>query len=214
MFAETNALTLFPTFLWQHQLEPAESDRINSAFRAKLAELMEKNASDSPAKVLQTVQDLHTLPELQEFSRTVLTAARGVMDFLNVAEEGIEITSCWANINPSGASNPPHTHPNNYLGGVYYVDVPENADSIIFQDPRPQANVVSPRVSQDTAENSGRAVVSVKEGMLLIFPAWLVHQVSPNPAGQNRISVSFNLMFPAFTENVSPVKWQGNLQTS
>lgn len=214
MFSDTQALTLFPTHLWMHQLQPTERDRINGAIRAKLTQLMEKNASTMPHKVLQTVQDLHTLPEFQEFNQAVLAAAGGIVDFLHVAEKGIEITSCWANINPPGATNPPHTHPNNYLGGVYYVDVPENADSIIFLDPRPQANVVAPRVSESTAENSGRAVVAVKEGMLLLFPAWLMHQVAENPANRNRISVSFNLMFSDFTENVSPVRWQGNLQTS
>lgn len=213
MFSETNALTLFPTFLWQHRLDDATRERVNGAIRAKLSELVEKNASTSAEKVMQTVQDLHTLPEFAEFASLVLTAARGVTDFLRVGEEGIEITSCWANINPSGASNPPHTHPNNYLGGVYYVDVPENAGRIIFEDPRPQANVVSPRVTQSTAENSGRAEVAVEEGVLLLFPAWLVHHVPPNPANRNRISISYNLMFPAFTEKVSPVKWQGNLET-
>lgn len=214
MFAETQALPLFPTFLWMHQLEPAERDRMNGNIRAKLSALMEKNAEVSDEKTFQTVQDLHTLPEFQEFNRVILTAAQGVTDFLHVAEEGIEITSCWANINSTGARNPPHTHPNNFLGGVYYVDVPENADTIVFQDPRPQAHVVSPRVSQSTSENSGRAIISVKEGMLLVFPAWLQHHVPANPAGRIRISISFNLMFSAFTEKVSPTKWQGNLPTS
>jgi uncharacterized protein (TIGR02466 family) len=197
-----------------HQLEPAERDRLNGGIRAKLSELMEKNPSVDGEKGFQTVQDLHTLPEFQEFNRVILAAGKGVMDFLHVAEQGIEITSCWANINPTGARNAPHTHPNNYLGGVYYVDVPDNADNIVFQDPRPQAHVLSPRVSQSTSENSGRAIISVEEGMLLLFPAWLTHHVPPNPTGHTRISVSFNLMFSAFTETVSPVKWQGNLPTS
>jgi hypothetical protein len=113
-------------------------------------------------------------------------------------------------IRPS-TPNPWHTHPNNYLGGVYYVDVPADAATITFQDPRPQSYVVSPRVKQSTPENSGRAIIPVKEGMLILFPAWLSHSVSANPTPQERISVSFNLMFSSFTEKVSPAKWQGNL---
>ena len=59
-----------------------------------------------------------------------------------------EITGCWANINPRGGLNTRHTHPNNFLSGTYYVQVPPEANRIIFDDPRPQAMTVLPRVKQ------------------------------------------------------------------
>ncbi len=211
MFAETEAIGLFPTYLWMHQLEPGDRDRVNSAIRAKLNSIRANLSGDVPKQGWQTDQILQSLPEFQELNKFVLAATKGIVDFLKVAEESIEITSCWANINPQGATQPWHTHPNNYLGGVYYVDVPGDAATIAFQDPRAQSYVVSPRVKQSTPENSGRAVVPVKEGMLLLFPAWLAHSVTANPTAQERISISFNLMFSSFTEKVSPVKWQGNL---
>jgi hypothetical protein len=34
------------------------------------------------------------------------------------------ITGCWANVNPPGSYHPTHNHPNNFLSGVYYVDIP------------------------------------------------------------------------------------------
>ena len=211
MFAETEAIVLFPTYLWMHQLAPQDSDRINSAIRAKLKSLRTDITGDDPKQGWQTYHNLHQLPEFQELNKFIFAATKGVVDFLKVAEESMEITSCWANINPQDARNPWHTHPNNYLGGVYYVDMPDAAAAIVFQDPRAQTNVVSPRVKESTPENSGRAVIEVKEGMMLLFPAWLAHSVMPNPTPQERISVSFNLMFSSFTEKVSPVKWQGNL---
>lgn len=214
MFAETEAVALFPTYLWMHQLEPADRDRVNSAIRAKLRSLRAGLSGDVPKQGWQTDQRLHTLPEFQELNRFIFAATQGIVDFLHVAEETIEITSCWANINPQGATNPWHTHPNNYLSGVYYVDVPADAGTITFQDPRAQSYVVSPRVKKSTPENSGRAAIPVREGMLILFPAWLSHSVSANPTPQERISVSFNLMFSSFTEKVSPAKWQGNLPIS
>jgi uncharacterized protein (TIGR02466 family) len=214
MFVHNEAAVLFPTYLWVHQLEPQDQERVSSAIRAKLDSLRSNISGAVPDNSWQTGDDLHTLPEFQELNRCIFAATKGVIDFLQIAEESIEITSCWANINPQGATNPWHTHPNNYLGGVYYVDVPSEAASIIFQDPRPQSCVVSPRVKQSTPENSGRAVIPVKEGMLILFPAWLAHSVNANPTVQDRISVSFNLMFSSFTEKVAPVKWQGNLPTT
>lgn len=211
MFAESDAVTLFPTFLWMNQLKPEDRDRVNSSIRAKLKALRAGLPPVTPKQGWQTEQNLHTLPEFSELNRFILAATGGIVDFLQIAEESMVITGCWANINSQGATNPWHTHPNNYLGGTYYVDVPAGAGSITFWDPRPQSYVVSPRVKQSTPENSGRAVVPVKEGMLILFPAWLSHSVAANPAEQERISVSFNLMFSAFTEKVSPVKWQGNI---
>lgn len=213
MFVHTEALVLFPTYLWAHQLSPQDCERINAPIRAKLKSLQANFTGEVPKQGWQTHQNLHQLPEFQELTRLIMSAARGVVDFLKIAEEGIEITGCWANINPQGATNPWHIHPNNYLGGVYYVDMPEEAAAIAFQDPRSQAHIVSPRVTESTPENSGRAVISVREGLLLLFPAWLSHSVASNPSDKERISVSFNLMFSSFTEKVSPVKWEGNLAT-
>lgn len=211
MFAETEAMVLFPTYLWMHQLDPRDSDRVNGAIRAKLKSLRAHYSGEVPRQGWQTDHNLHLLPEFQELNKFIFAATKGIVDFLKVAEESIEITSCWANINPRGATNPWHTHPNNYLGGVYYVDMPADAATIAFQDPRAQTHVVSPRVKESTPENSGRAVIAVKEGMMLLFPAWLAHSVTANPSARDRISISFNLMFSSFTEKVSPVKWEGNL---
>lgn len=214
MFAENQAIPLFPTFVWMHRLTPEDTTRINHTIRTKLLSLLTPGADKLQNFRHQTEQNLHTLNEFQEFNQVLLTAAKGVIDFMQVAEEGIEITSCWANINTKGGVTQPHTHPNNYLGGVYYVDTPENSGSITFEDPRAQPKLISPRVHKSTGENSGYTILNVEPGMLLLFPAWLVHSVKPNPSNQLRISVSFNLMFSAFTEKVSPVQWQGNVPTT
>ena len=68
--------------------------------------------------------------------KLVETAARGVARFLQVDQYPMDITGCWANVNPPGAYHPMHHHPNNYLSGVYYVAVPTAGSQIVFQDPR------------------------------------------------------------------------------
>ena len=50
-------------------------------------------------------------------------------------------------------------------------------------------------------------VTKVSNGSLLIFPAYLQHSVDPNMNGEERISVSFNLMFSMFAENLSKPLW-------
>jgi ectoine hydroxylase-related dioxygenase (phytanoyl-CoA dioxygenase family) len=38
-------------------------------------------------------------------------------------------------------------------------------------------------------------VLTVSDGMLLMFPSYLAHSVAPNKSDKLRISISFNLKF-------------------
>ena len=49
--------------------------------------------------------------------------------------------------------------------------------------------------------------VHVPTGTLLMFPAWLQHSVDPNRSESRRISISFNVMFSAYAENISRPLW-------
>jgi len=115
----------------------------------------------------------------------------------------VEITGCWANINSAGASHAIHSHPNNFLSGVYYIQTQAGADTVNFHDPRPQTSIIRPPITELTAQNTDQVVVNVSKGTLLMFPAYLSHSVSRNESGQSRISISFNLMFSLFAENLS-----------
>jgi len=86
-------------------------------------------------------------------------------------------------------------HPNNYLSAVYYVCTPPGADTINFHDPRSQAGIIRPPVTELTSANTDQVVVRVKNGTLLVFPAYLQHSVDANAGSESRVSVSFNLMF-------------------
>ena len=153
----------------------------------------------------QTPQDLHKRPAFAEFVQLVETAARGVARFLQVDQYPMVVTGCWANVNPPGAYHPTHHHPNNYLSGVYYVAVPPAGSRIQFQDPRP--SMIMPRPRQYSRLTANGADAQSKEGRLLIFPAWVKHNVPANDGTTERISISFNLMFTNFTETMASPMW-------
>jgi uncharacterized protein (TIGR02466 family) len=100
-----------------------------------------------------------------------------------------------------------HTHPNNFLSGVYYVRVHPGADTVNFQDPRRQTHVIRPPVVELTGETTDQVVVRVANGTLLMFPSWLEHSVDANDSEEERISVSFNVMFSRFAETMSKPLW-------
>ncbi len=59
--------------------------------------------------------------------------------------------------------------------------------------------------------SAGSNIMPVKEGMLVVFPAWLPHSVDFNKSDRERISVSFNVMFSSFGEKMSKPQWTGNV---
>jgi uncharacterized protein (TIGR02466 family) len=106
----------------------------------------------------------------------------------------------WANINYQGGYNRPHVHPNTLFSGVYYVKTPPNCGKLVCNDPRPGIQIVMPtRVKGTPPKHLWREVhLDVREGRIIIFPAWLWHCVEPNQSNDIRISVSFNFIQKGF----------------
>lgn len=198
---------MFPTLVWKIQL----TAELRAAMDGKvLAALERMRAHAPPLAPGQGWQSPQTLQELDEFRALVScihNATRSVWRFLRLGYDAFEITACWANVLAKGAAHKAHSHPNNFLSGVYYLRTQPGADTITFHDPRSQTGIIRPPVVELTGENTDQVVVRVQNGTLLIFPAYLQHSVDANVSEEERVSVSFNIMFSAFTENLSKPLW-------
>ncbi len=202
-----DVLSLFPTLVWKIQLKPHQRDTIN----AQLGEALERMRKESPlppeGQGWQSNQALHELAAFSELVACINRAAEGVLRFLKVGYDDFQLTGCWANVNMKGALHRTHSHPNNFLSGVYYVQTDQGADTINFHDPRSQTSVIRPPVTELTRENTDQVVVNVSDGTLLLFPSYLEHSVDANQSDMERISVSFNIMFRSFAEQMSKPLW-------
>jgi len=107
----------------------------------------------------------------------------------------------WANINRSGHGNEFHSHPGSFWSGVYYVDDggidadPALGGELEFLDPRgPLAMMNAPHLRMSGALTAGTTeTLRPKAGRMVLFPAWVLHQVRPYRGGRERISIAFNL---------------------
>jgi uncharacterized protein (TIGR02466 family) len=206
----SNLLSLFPTHLWRSRLDPATSDPFNRRTVAWLETLTGGLPSEPGAKV-QTEQNLHRRPELAPLVAFANQAVSSILDFLKARHDGFVITGCWANIGAPGSPHRRHSHPNNFLSGVYYVTAPPGGDVITFHDPRPQPAIISPPPLELVSANAGKADLKVAAGDLVLFPSWLFHSVPVNRSTEHRISIAFNFMFRHFEDTMSPPRWQGQV---
>lgn len=213
-FTDKQIASFFPTLVWRWQLASETHQPLNSKILAKLEELTRDNPPLDPGGMWQTDQNFHELEEMAFFRRMVQGSVTGALDFLKVEQRDFEITGCWANISGPAAPHKMHSHPNNYLSGVYYVKTQKNANSIFFHDPRAQITVISPKLAETGLATAGKVRMEVETGTLIIFPSWLQHSVDPNRSGENRVSIAFNIMFSTFTQSMSPPQWDSNVSLS
>ena len=105
------------------------------------------------------------------------------------------ISNMWININPHGAFNRPHIHPNAAFSGVYYVSTPEPICNIAFQHPgtNVQYHYMPEVITGFNEFTSAVWQYGPVAGDLLIFPAYLLHFVESNMATSDRISIAFNI---------------------
>ena len=102
---------------------------------------------------------------------------------------------CWATVARDGGFHMTHTHPEHLLSGVYYSRIPASgAGALVFDDPR------GPRWPFD-----GRYIHTPSPGQLVLFPSWLVHQVTPTLAPDHEARVSFSCNVEGSWEGLSDV---------
>jgi len=198
---------MFPSLVWKTKIESGLRDAMCAPILQALADMRRDAPALEPGQGWQSAQDLHEHEAMRELVSCIQHCAAGVLRFLRIGTTECEITGCWATVLARGASHKLHSHPNNFLSGVYYVRTGEGADTINFHDPRSQAGVIRPPVVELTAENTDQVVVRVSDGTLLLFPSWLEHSVDANRSNDERISISFNLMFSSFAQRLSRPLW-------
>lgn len=205
--AASEVLSMFPTLVWKLQLERTQHEAMDVTLAAALERLRRDRPALAPGEGWQSRQDLHELAAFGGLVSCIRRAGAGVLRFLHIGPHAFEVTGCWANVLASGASHRLHSHPNNFLSGVYYLRTSAGADTINFHDPRSQTAIIRPPVTALTVHNTDQVVVRVSNGMLLLFPAYLQHSVDANTSGHERISISFNLMLSDFTGQLSKPLW-------
>jgi len=138
---------------------------------------------------------LHLDRRFSTLQSEIVNLGQEAMNHLSVEDHMTpEMSGMWSVINGPGSKNKLHSHPFNYLSGVFYLQVPQNSGPLVFHDPRPQGEVLSPPKKPDESIHTAHRVRwTPKPNDLLFFPSWLNHEVEINKSTEERIILSFNL---------------------
>ena len=203
----SDVIPMFPSLVWKVQIEAGLRDALAGSILAALTEMRRGLPPLEAGRGWQSGQALHEREDFRDLVSCVHRAVTSILRFLRIGDAAFEITACWATVLAKGAAHKLHSHPNNFLSGIYYMRTPPGADTINFHDPRRQTAVIRPPVVELTADNTDQVVVMVRNGALLMLPSFLEHSVDANMSDEERISVSFNVMFSSFTQQLSKPLW-------
>lgn len=98
----------------------------------------------------------------------------------------LKCDSIWINVMKPGATHSGHIHPHSAVSGTVYVETPQGAGGIRFEDPRLPLTMAAPLGDERFV------TVDPAPGMVLLWESWLRHEVLAGSAKAERISVSFN----------------------
>ncbi|MFI4890554.1 MAG: TIGR02466 family protein [Steroidobacterales bacterium] len=112
---------------------------------------------------------------------------------LDMRGRTLSMTDCWVNIMPRRVAHGSHLHPLSTISGTYYVQTPQGCPGLKFEDPRLARMMAAPPRRRSAAASSQPWVaMPAQAGGFFLFESWLRHEVAPNPARGERISISFN----------------------
>ena len=105
----------------------------------------------------------------------------------------LKLDSIWVNVLKPGGTHSGHIHPHSIVSGTLYIAVPPGSGSLKLEDPRLPMMMAAPSRLPDAPDDLTTFVYAEPDvGSVFLWESWLRHEVTPNAAKAERISISFN----------------------
>lgn len=135
----------------------------------------------------------YNTPRISELKQTILNVAKenASMYFPDFFKFNPILTRGWVNRQNPGQSLALHDHGGTLLACAYYIKSPEGCGDLLMVDPRGGVNWEW--LQEGTVSGIKYKRIKPREGMLVLFPAYVLHMVEINKSQQTRISLATNI---------------------
>ena len=186
-------LKIFPTEIFSFQC--SDQDLINNTLLNLKKEDWSniENSSRCHQTICIRLDQKKEFKELYDWFQICLV---GVLQFLKLNCDNIQITLSWGNKAFESENLLDHKHPNSYISGVFYLT--DSNSRTVFRQYSSWSSFDGMRYVNFNPTKSANEFYfhNPKKGQLLIFPSSLSHSVEKNKEIKERFSISFNA-FPS-----------------
>jgi uncharacterized protein (TIGR02466 family) len=188
---ESKKIFTTPLWVWSTNLSKQELNDLREI-------ALNNEVNGSSVKASNNDFAFHTSTNFHGSFQKLPGAQKLAMFFKKCLDEyGYKINSVnvsyWSIISRKYSFNSRHNHGDSLLSSALYISVPEHSGEIKFHDPRP-GKLMSNMIGIDLNNVQHQAIkVTPCEGMLVVFPSFLEHEVTMTLSDEPRIIYSFNI---------------------
>ena len=130
--------------------------------------------------LLDVINDM-VLQSIRDYSKKDQTFANNIQPNCHI--------DYWTNVNEPGSRNEMHSHSPSVFAGTYYLQGTETGELRLLNP----ANILN---NCNTSSPFARSVyVNPRDKDLLMWPAWIPHEVLTNFSDRQRINVAYDVSF-------------------
>lgn len=144
----------------------------------------------------QTKGNLHQIDVMKPLVKKFRKAVAKIIDEEIWWEyEDFRINQMWGNSYEKNKMIPMHSHPNQHLSGVFFLESDQSQGGTIFFEPNPAKNCFDMPFRSNRASMAYAKSVTVEghKNRMVLFPSYLGHCSEPNRSSKPRITISFNI---------------------
>ena len=137
------------------------------------------------------------LPELQELKSQVINHINTYLYDVIKSKKNIKfkLLNSWVMQHLPKDYGPPHNHNNSLFSGVLYIKTSENCGDIRFHNKVNNnfSETIIINYEEYNIYNSSSFYFKPSDGLILLFPSYLSHEILPNLSQDLRYCLAFNI---------------------